>query len=280
MDEALPAEPEVDPDVMPAEPSAPPAPSRPAPRRRPDPFTVPPDFEPGQMPRPKAEDETGSIEAWLEATQQPITDWEWNGEELRLLMQDGSTETYTRQQLDEIGVLGQMSFAEAVEDPQEVQPPPENMGEEPSMPDFDGDDGLDMDPELAQHLEIGDEDGAGTLDTILGRNCAGGAPEGGREGEAEVVINLDPEASQELTQAVSDVVAAILGTVGQALGGEGGEAPEGDKSSDKDADKKPDKKKKKDGEKDDKSKEKGEKSKDKEADKEADKKDDSKPDKE
>lgn len=274
MDEATIAEPEVDPDVAPPteRPSAPPAPSRTQPRPRPNPYSVPPDFEPGQMPRPKAEDESSSIEQWLDATQQPIQDWEWNGEELNLLMDDGSTETYTRQQLDEIGVFGQMAFGEAVEDPQTVEDPPENFGgngmdfnpgsveqaAEGHGMGLDADgvehgtganlDNIELDPELAKHLDIDDEGGsAGTLDTILGRT---GGDEGGLGDDAEVV-HVEGEAATELTQAVSDVVSAILGAVGQALTGEapeegGGEEGEGD---DEDAgegeDKKPKKKKSK-----------------------------------
>ncbi len=261
MDEATIAEPEVDPDVAPPaeRPAAPPAPSRPQTRPRPNPYSVPPDFEPGQMPRPKAQDESSSIEEWLEATQQPIQDWEWNGQELNLLMDDGSTETYTRQQLDEIGVFGQTAFAEAVEDPQTVEDPPEDFGStgmefnpasveqaaEGHGLDMPGEEG-ELDPELAKHLDIDDEGGGaeGTLDTILGRSGGGGA---GLGDEAEV-IQVSGEAGNELTQAVSDVVSAILGAVGQALTGEAPEgSEEGEESEDegKGEDKKPKKKKSK-----------------------------------
>jgi hypothetical protein len=261
MDEATIAEPEVDPDVAPPaeRPAAPPA--RPQPRPRPNPYSVPPDFEPDQMPRPKAQDESSSIEEWLEATQQPIQDWEWNGQELNLLMDDGSTETYTRQQLDEIGVFGQSAFAEAVEDPQTVEDPPEDFGSngmefDPAAVeqaaeghglDMPGEQG-DLDPELAKHLDIDDEgDAEGTLDTILGRT-GGEEGESGLGDEAEV-IQVSGEAGSELTQAVSDVVSAILGAVGQALTGEapkGGEEG-GDEGEDKgeEKDKKPKKKKSK-----------------------------------
>jgi hypothetical protein len=221
LDEATVAEPEVEPDVMPAEPSAPPAPSRPRREPAPDPWSVPPDFEPDQMPRPKAEDETESIESWLEATQQPIRDWEWDGQELRLLLDDGSTESYTRQQLDEIGVFGQMAFAESEEPPTELA--------------------LDDRPPSGP-----DEDATGTLDAILGRNG-----ECGCEGGAEEMISVEGEAAEKLTQGISDVVAGILGIVAQVAGEEGGEEGHSDYEDfyAKKGDEKP--KKKKDSEKSD-----------------------------
>ena len=97
LDEATVAEPTVEPT------EAPPT-ERPTerPTRRPSrsPWTMPPDMEPGQEPRPKAEDESAEIENWLEATEQPIRDWDWDGNELRLALDDGTTEVYSRGQLE------------------------------------------------------------------------------------------------------------------------------------------------------------------------------------
>jgi len=216
LDEATVAEPEVEPDVIPAEPAAPPAPSQPRPTPRHDPYTFPPDWdEPGQMPRPKAEDDTESIEGWLQATRQPITDWEWDGQELRLLMNDGSTEVYTHQQLSDIGVLnGEMAFAES------------QVSEECECEH--------------EHEEGAPDEATGVLDAILGRAPCPSSP------QAEEMVQIEGEPAEKLAQAVSDVVTAILGIVDQ--GGEapeGGEKPEADKKpEDSDKDEKPSKKSK------------------------------------
>lgn len=266
LDEATVAEPEVEPDVTPAEPQAPPAPSRPRREPAPDPWSVPPDFEPGQMPHPKSEDDTESIQNWLEATQQPIQDWEWDGENLNLLMDDGSTETYTRQQLDEIGVFG-MAFAESKEDDEHG-----DESETGAPTGLDGD--FEVPDGLEQSLEAGGEpaeNANGTLDAILGRTPAEAAPGGERE---TMVAHVEGEAAAELTQAVSGVVSAILGVVDQALGGEGEEGEHHsdyqqfyDKEKDKPGDKKEDKEKKEP----EKPKDSDEKDKDKTEDKSGDK---------
>ncbi len=222
------------------------------------------------MPRPKSGDETESIQSWLEATQQPIQDWEWNGQELSLLMDDGSTETYTRQQLDEIGVFGEMGFAESLEDenfdPQAVEAAAEGQDEPMGPPEPSS----ELDPEMAQHLEM--DDAGGTLDTILGRNDVGvGA--GGEPGEPEVtsasvVIEVPPE---DAAQTVSDIISAILGV--EPAHKEGGETEEepGEKIDGK-IDGKSKSKKKKDSEKskDSDSKETDEKDEPKEDDKKED----------
>lgn len=106
-------EPVVEPEIdVPTErPSAPP-PQR---ERRPAPWRIPPDMEPDTFPRPKAEDqEAHQIERWLQVTQQPLDDWEWDGQTLTLMLRDGNVETYDRRQLEEIGILSQ-AFAESKE---------------------------------------------------------------------------------------------------------------------------------------------------------------------
>ena len=277
LNEAPVEEPEIDPGIAEpdVEPSAPPAPSRPRPGRepRPGPFTVPPDYTPGTFPHPKSGDDGEEIEAWLEATQQPVQDWEWDGENLRLLLDDGTIETYTRQQLDEIGVFGSMAFAEALEIPpfggaksgyfntDEVEQAGndflaaggegglEDMGgeAEPSEGEF-GDLGGPGEPGLAG--EEGEPD-----DTIL-QGILGGA-------STAEPIEVTGEPAEQLGQAVSDVVAAILGIIQQTGGSEAETGGESEPKSDSEkSDKKP--KAKKDGDKKD------DKKKDKEDDKESD----------
>jgi hypothetical protein len=245
--EATTVEPEVEPSVAPPETSPPPARrSAPAPTR--DPWSVPPDWEPGPMPRPRAEDESGAIESWLQATQQPIEDWEWDGENLRLLLDDGSTEAYSRAQLDEIGIFGQQSFAES-EEPSFVTDQGQGTGAMLSP--------MELSPELSQHLEIdgpGEEDATGTIDALLGRTSGGNEPAGSL-GQEEV-IQVEGEPAEQLTQAVSDVVSAILGVVQTASGGEVpaiGDESGAESEPDDEGDNKPPKKKK-DGKKEEKSK--------------------------
>jgi hypothetical protein len=197
LDEAPVEEPQIEPDVAPTE--APPAPSRPSTRPSSDPYELPPDFDPGQMPRPKAEDdEAAAINDWLEATQQPITDWDWDGTELRLLMQDGTTEVYTREQLDEIGIFsGEMAFAESQSGLFE------DCGECPE--DLTGEEFAAAGPVDAPSGEA-----TGVLDQILGRTpCA--APSATTQTQT---IQVDGEKAEELANAVTDVVQAIIGIVG------------------------------------------------------------------
>jgi hypothetical protein len=260
LDEQAPVEePQVEPDVLPEEPAV--EPREPAPRRGPrrDPYTVPPDFEPGQMPRPKAQDEgsddMASIQSWLEATQQPIQDWEWDGSELRLLMDDGSTEVYTRPQLEQTGVFsGEMAMAESRHFTQEDVEAAANAalehddGEAPGPGPFgppaeevvvDG-----PPPDVEEFVsEAPPDEAAGVLDQLLGRaSSAPASPEDGA-GEAEV-IHVEGDEAEELTAAVSDVVNAILGIV---------QKDSGEKTPDSEPDSEP-KKKKSDDEKDDKPK--------------------------
>lgn len=266
LDEAAPVE---EPIVEPTE--APPAERPRTPSRRPsrDPFELPPDFEPGQMPRPKANDESEQIGNWLKATQQPIQDWEWDGHELRMLMDDGTTEVYSRGQLEEAGVFaGETAFAESLED--EGGAEGESLYPDPVGPDMET-----VDAAIAAE-EVPNDEAAGTLDFILGRNSGGcecGAP--APEAAAAEIVPVEGEKAEELVQAVGDLVGAIIGLVGAGAGeGEamvaaGEDAP---KDSDKDDDKSDDKKS-------DKSKKKKEKSKDKDEDKESDKKEDKDDDK-
>jgi hypothetical protein len=325
-------EPAVDPGILPAE--RPTEPDRPAtPRRSNDPYELPPDFEPGQMPRPKAEDESGDIQGWLEATQQPIQDWDWDGQELRLMMDDGSTEVYSRQQLEEIGVFsGEMAFAmgESEEDftgieqrakgliaqwvryalrsnidpkdkaayqewlsgqqqPTHVLSPQTWLGrfgraQEDFQPDAENNespygDVEGPDPESVQAAIAAEEppnEAAGVLDQILGRtpssSCA--STEAEPMGDAGQVIPVEGEKAEELTQAVSDVVNAILGIVADVSGEE---APDDSSKKSSDSDKDPDKRDKK---KSDKSKGEKEKETDKKEDKDGDKKDAKKDDEE
>lgn len=203
-------EPVVEPETIPGQEPA-------LPSRRPsrDPFSVPPDFEPGQMPRPKAQDESGQISAWLSATQQPIQDWEWDGRELRMLMDDGSTEVYNRVQLEQSGVFDDSAaFAEALED---LGMGGEGEGDGESLyPGMEGPDQETVQAAIAD--EQPSNEAAGVLDQILGRTsscgCAGGEPEMGGE-----MVPIEGEQADNLVQAVSDVVSAIIGLVG----GEGGE---------------------------------------------------------
>lgn len=267
LDEAAPVE---EPIVEPTE--APPTERPRTPSRRPsrDPFELPPDFEPGQMPRPKANDESEQIGAWLQATQQPIQDWEWDGHELRMLMDDGTTEVYSRQQLEEAGVfVGETAFAEGLEGEE---------GEEGDSlyPDPEGPDMETVDAAISAE-EVPQENASGTLDMILGRTPTCGCDQGGEmPGEMGMsAVAVEGDKAEELVQAVGDLVGAIIGLVGSGAGE--GEAltaagEDTDKESDKDDEKSGDKKS-------DKSKKKKEKSKDKDEDKEADKKDDKDDDK-
>lgn len=217
LSEAPVAEPETAPDIAEpeVEPSAPPAPSRPSREPSPDPWTVPPDYEPGEFPHPKAGDDTEAIQSWLDATQQPIQDWEWDGQMLRLLMLDGSVESYTREQLDEIGVLGQMAFAEGVEDFKGESDDDEPKGEaDDAEPSGEADDAPECPAEGADgppDVDLGGED---IIGSILGTATPG----------PDVELVQD-EPAAKLAQAVDDVVQAILGVVSQ--GAEVGGAPPG-----------------------------------------------------
>lgn len=207
LDEAPVAEPETAPDIAEpeVEPSAPPAPSRPSREPSPDPWTVPPDYEPGEFPHPKAGDDTEAIQSWLDATQQPIQDWEWDGQMLKLLMLDGSVESYTREQLDEIGVLGQMAFAEGLEDFKGESDDDEPKGEaDDAEPKGEDDDA----PECPSEGADGPPGGEDIIGGILGTAAPGPDVEVVQGGPAE-----------KLTQAVDDVVQAILGVVSQVAAG-------------------------------------------------------------
>lgn len=231
LDEA-PAAPEVEPDVAPdvdpdVAPSAPPAPRTPR-EPSPDPWTVPPDYEPGTFPHPKAGDESEAIEGWLEATQQPIQDWEWDGENLRLLLQDGTVETYTRQQLDEIGVFGEMAFAESLKED-------EDEGEKDGDKDEGGEEGGEA--ESSDEPPFGKEEGGEPGED------AGGCPGAPQDDTIAAILgtaDMNPEVvagepAQQLTQAVDQLVSAILGVVqaptqpagepvGEPMPGEGDES--------------------------------------------------------
>lgn len=251
-------EPVVEPETIPGQEPA-------LPTRRPsrDPFSVPPDFEPGQMPRPKAQDESGQISSWLSATEQPIQDWEWNGRELRMLMDDGSTEVYNRVQLEQSGVFDDSAaFAEAMEDLADEG----NGGGESLYPGMEGPDQETVQAAIAD--EQPSNEAAGVLDQILGRTSPSGGCAGGEPGMgASEVIPIEGEQADNLVQAVSDLVSAIIGVAG----GGGGEAPDMDKSEDKEDDKSDDKKS-------DKPKKAKKKSDDKKEDKEPSEKDDEKDD--
>jgi hypothetical protein len=168
---------------------------------------VPPDWEPGTFPRPKAEDESEAIESWLEATQQPIQDWEWDGSNLRLLLDDGSVETYTREQLDEIGVFGQMAFAEGIQEDddhkgdekgeEDEEDREDKEGEESRSGEGPGESGFSFDGEAGPAEPVDS-----TISGILGNESG--------EGEIEVIQG---EPANQLTQAVDNLVQAILGVV-------------------------------------------------------------------
>lgn len=215
------------------EPDAPPAP-----RRGGSPYELPPDFEPGQMPRPKAESE--AIDKWLQATQQPIQDWEWDGQHLRLLMDDGSTEVYSRRQLEQTGVFdqGELAFAESkhpigeAEDDEKNEPVTDNTEGLPPMPDDD----QEINDVAAG--EASPAEAAGTLDMILGRTAVSAGPPLPSEPE---VINIEGDKAEQLAQAVGDVVQAILGIVSDddtvEKSGPGPDDSEKDDKKDKDNDK-------------------------------------------
>lgn len=228
-------EPVIEPGTIPEEPEfAPDAP--PAPRRTRSPYELPPDFEPGQMPHPKAEnDETDSISNWLEATQQPVQDWEWDGHELRMLMDDGTTEVYSRRQLEEVGIFGQAAFAES-EESGAFNFSPEDL-------ESDGEETIEENPVFGEPAP--EENAAGTLDMILGRTPCSACSDTETEMAAKPeVISVEGEKAEELTAALGDVVSAILGLV---QGDEGFEnkPEEEDDDSDSEKDGKPKKTKKK-----------------------------------
>ncbi len=261
LDEEAPVEePAVEPGVAPEEPTV--EPSDPGRRPSRDPYELPPDFEPGGLPHPKAEAESEAIRGWLEATQQPTQDWEWDGHELRMLLDDGTTEVYGRSQLDQLGIFsGEMAFAES------------EQTDNPKGPDMFSDDQAETETETdlvpAENGPAGEHPGneaAGVLDQILGRSPCGSAPVGEIAPEPEV-IHIEGEAAEKLTAAVSNVVQAILGVVasGEAPDKASNKASDTDKSEDKSKDKKSDKSKS-DKDKDE------DKSDDKKGDKEDDKK--------
>ena len=184
------------------------------------------------MPKPKAEDDsdTEAIEQWLAVTQQPMADWDWNGQELRLQMTDGSTETYTRQQLEQAGVFGEMSFAESQED---------DKDDDEGKNEGDGSEGAFGGDDEGEGSKEEGEDKLITLDggtMTPGETCSSGQDmtirgilgvtpgEGGDAG-------AEPEAPAErLAHALDDVVSAILGVVSDATGGQPaqGAGPEGE----------------------------------------------------
>ena len=271
LDEAPVEEPVVEPEVTPEEPIT--DPGDPGRREAPNPFELPPDFEPGGLPHPKAQsEEIEAIRGWLEATQQPVQDWEWDGHELRLLMDDGTTELYNRQQLDQIGIFDdQLAFAES-EEPDNPKGLPNMPADDQALNDFvtENPDATvgDVERERPGEQAAGAE-AAGVLDQILGRTPCGSASVGEIAPEGEVV-HIEGEAAEELTNAVSDVVQAILGVVQTATGDEApGEASDkpSKKASDKDKS-------------DDKKSDKSKSDKDKPEDKSEDKKDAKKDDKE
>lgn len=274
LDEAPVEEPVVEPDVVPQEPGV--EPGEPGPRHAPDPYELPPDFEPGGLPHPKAEsEEVEAIRGWLEATQQPVQDWEWDGHELRMLMDDGTTEVYSRQQLDPLGIFdGEMAFAES-EESDNLKGPTDMPFDDQSINDLadDGapDEGFPPGGPADEHP--GDE-AAGVLDQILGRTPCGSAPVGDIAPEGEV-IHIEGDQAEKLTNAVSDVVQAILGIVsGGEVSGEESDKPS-DKASDKDKSEDKSKDKKSDKSKSDKDKDE-DKSEDKKGAKDDDKEDDKK----
>jgi len=224
-----------------------------------NPWAVPPDLAPEELPGTKAEDEDQAIESWLTATEQPARDWEWDGQRLRLLLNDGSTEVYSREQLEEIGVFG----AEIEEPPVEPPTPPVRIKPPGVAPDPDDPNpaptpdwnpGVSLDREfpnpwspdepgispyakLYSESEDDDDEDDGHEkhepdDTAETGDFAEPEPVpddvagilGDAGGEIEV-ISGEPE--ERLATAVGDVVQAILGIVQQAKGGESG-PPEGE----------------------------------------------------
>lgn len=246
LDEQSPVEePVVEPGVEPAEPDFP-EPTEPTrrPGRRSNPYEMPPDFDPAVMPRPKAEeiDDVEAIESWLEATQQPIDDWDYDGNELRLHMLDGTVEVYSRGQLEQAGVFADesaLAMAESMAEDDFGETPEPIEGEEVVV------DGPPEDVEA--FLSNADHDeAAGVLDQLLGRSCPNNEPAEDIEGE-ETVIHVDGEEAEELGQAVTDVVQAIIGIVKGAEGEEGESATSDEdegKEQDKEEAKKPKAKKK------------------------------------
>lgn len=227
LDEASPApdiaEPEVDPGI---------APPQREPDRDPgvdpnDPWGVPPDFDPETFPPGKAEDDEGAIESWLQTTQQPVRDWQWDGQVLKLLLNDGTVESYSREQLDAAGVFGEMSFAESVQEAEDEEK--EDEGEEKE--EEESAEGEDDKPEEGHEEPDGDEAPPFGGENEDGPELLGGGDDvqgilGNEGGEA---IEVQGPPAEQLAQALGDVVQAILGIVQQQQTGglEGGEGAEG-----------------------------------------------------
>jgi len=152
---------------------------------------------------------------------------------LRLLLDDGTTEIYSRQQLDQVGIFdGEMAFAESEESSSEC---PCSQG-------------------------VPEEKPLSVLDQILGRSpCDSSTPDELSAGPE--VINIEGENAEKLNTAISDIVNAIMGIVG------GETAPEEKSEEDQEA-KKPTKSSKK-GKKKEKDKDK-DKDEDEEKDKDED----------
>jgi hypothetical protein len=264
MDEAF-EQPTVEPGTIPEEPTTQPD-FEPGPDRSPGPYELPPDFDPDAMPHPKAGDdnESETIRNWLEVTQQPVKDWDWDGEKLQMMLDDGSIETYSRQELDQAGVFGgEMAFAESTED------------EDEDDADDDEGDKNDFGPENCPTCpdEPSGDEATGVLDQILGRcpcasepsltlgcgpGCDSSAEFGGEGAPGSEVIEIEGTEAEKLNTAITDVVSAILGIVGgKSVTGEA--PPEGEEEKEeppkskksKSKDKKKDKAKKDDDDADD-----------------------------
>jgi hypothetical protein len=219
LDEAAPVEePVVEPDVKPdVEPAEPVVPTR-RPERRPSPFEYPPDWEPGHAPNPKADTlEAQQVKEWLEMTEQPVEDWDWDGSQLRLRLENGSTEVYSRNQLNQAGVFS--AFSESEEEIEIENEEPLAIEEISACPCAE--------PDKA----------AGTLDMILGRTECPSHSEPG-----PTVIELDGKQSTKLMTAIDDVISAILGATSERPEKEPKkEKKKGKKPADKDDDKPADK---------------------------------------
>jgi hypothetical protein len=178
------------------------------------------------------DDDMVAIRDWLSATQQPMKDWEWDGENLRVLLDDGSVETYDRQQLDKAGVFGgsdAMAFAESKE---EAEDEAEEEAEIESSLDNEEEETEEEEEEETEREEkfaIKDQDEGDEFSVTSGPSSFEpsdpvSGPEGcsgldatmcgimGVEGSPEEAPEADP--AEKLTQAISDMAQAIMGLVG------------------------------------------------------------------
>ena len=207
----------------------------PRPHRPHDPYENPKVDAP---PKARNNDEITAISEWLAVTEQPMQDWEWDGSNLRILMKDGSVETYDRAQLEDAGVFAS-SFSESVEDDEENESDEENkiedeldseddeseeeQEEETSIRDQEPGEEFEVTPGPSNIVPLTPGTGANacsgldaTMCGILGMDATTGI-----EGE-------DPSPEQKLSQAVSDMAQAIIGIVGGDTGVESGADPDGD----------------------------------------------------